>query len=252
MRKIFSILALSLAVGICAASYIAMAQAPAPASATSATPAVPAVPVAPVTTEEEPERIGPSVISPPAPVGTNSPAEELPSAKKLIGYRYSWADCEYNVELPEAPQVKSIWGEDKLPDFEKISTMGVIGERARYHRIDWQTEDFLKIDILCLQVPQPFLKSLLPGKIFQYLDREIDAPNLSNAKRDTTHGAETLSWSSIAGYHFDSKNRAIYNIAHYLTGLKTVFIINISYIADNPIFTAQFNMVNDSISLNKD
>lgn len=230
--------------GICLSVTIAKAQAQ-----IQSQPLAPPT-AAPTTDDTETHNIGPSALTPPAPVGEIK--DEVPSAKRLDGYRYSWADCDYNVELPEAPQVKSLWGDEKLPDFEKISNMGVIGERAKYYRIDWQTNDFINIDIICLLVPQTFLKELQPGKIFEYLEREIDAPNLSNMKKDTTRGAETLSWTSVAGYHFDSKNRAIYNIAHYLAGLRTVFVMKISYIADNPTFTAQFNMVNESIALNKD
>lgn len=182
--------------------------------------------------------------SPPAHVAPKAP-------KNKSGYRYAWNNCEYSLELPEAPQSKSLWVDDDLSDFEKASSLGIVGERATYNRMEWQTNDFLNVEITCINVTPEFLKSLKAQKMFDYLESQFRDVTIENKKKNFSPGAQTLSWATIEGYEFDQDKRMIYNIGHYLTGLKTVMIIKIQFVADNPTFTKQYNVIDQSIALNK-
>ena len=169
----------------------------------------------------------------------------------MTGYRYSFSECEYSLELPEAPQAKSIWAGEEAPDFEANSSLGVVGEQANYKRMEWQTKDFLNVEITCVRVTPEFLKAQTSAKMFDYLESQFKDVSFESKKKNFSPGAQTLSWATIAGYEFDKNKKMIYNIGHYLTGLKSAMIIKIQFVADNPTFAEQYKMIDQSITLNK-
>ena len=212
----------------------------------------PADPVAAAASSAPPAAAAqPATTPPPAAAGAAAPAPAAPTGS--TSYRYAWSDCEYSVELPEAPKVRSIWDTDTVSSrFEKPILLGQIGEAATYKRVNIATGDSISADVMCMKTTSEFLNSLTMEKMHSSLGTSFKGKTMQGLKKNYSKGAETLSWATIAGYGFDKDKKTVFRVGHYLTGLTTIALITIEVSAENKEFMQQYDLIDKSITLNKD
>ncbi len=178
-----------------------------------------------------------------SPLHAQTPKAEKP----LAVYHYASNLGEYSVGLPEAPSVRTIWGNDKnIPYIGTTKSKLAMGEKAYFERSDHVTEEFFSILITTLKTkPAQFTEE----KTRALLKRDYRGIILSGKNITHAVGANPkLRRTSLTGFAADKENNPLYYATHFLTGENTITILKIRYSLDNKLFSKYYKTALENIS----
>lgn len=240
------LLALSL---LCAAPAFAMSFLPSKKPAENAAPATPApAPTAAAPAPVAAPTAAPTLAAPPPAPAAATPAPA--AAPAFQAYRYAHNDGEYSVDLPEAPTVTTLWGDNgNIPYLENPPKEGALGELATFRRVDAHSGEFFDVKITFLKADSSFLAKLTEDKMKKALEDDFKTVNLTDAQSGYSANADnSLKWATLTGFSIDTKGRPAYNAGHYLTGKQSVMVLKIQYSIENETFTSYYKTLADNIT----
>lgn len=172
-------------------------------------------------------------------------------AKAHIYYNYAHDEAEYSLNLPEAPNVRTIW----LPSAETSpflksppSDHAALGEVATFKRTDIDTEETYDVKITFLRARQNFLEDLNEEKIRHILTKEYSEMALTNESFTMSGGVGMLKWATLSGFTLDSHHHPAFCAIHYLTGFQSILVIQAKYSIENKTFQDYYKHMIDSIT----
>ncbi len=203
-----------------------------------------------------PTAAAPAAATPPATAPVTPPTTPVAAASPAIPpvpayYNYANNEAEYSLILPEAPMVRTIWGEssDTKPYIENLPTDNAsVGEVATFKRVDIDTEEEFDVKITFLKARRGFLLDLTKDKVKAILDKLYTQTPLTNEKFSYSPGTNTLRWATLSGFMLDSHNHPAFSAAHYLTGLQSILVIQTTYSIENKLFDEYYNILVNSIT----
>jgi len=187
------------------------------------------------------------------------------SEKASAQSRYAYKNCEYTIDFPESPSVKTLFTrelEEKERPSAQVSRMFTwkvpinpffvsIGEHAVYKRVDPNSGEYLNIQTTCFGVDREYLRNLTPEKIKKLINRITNVTKLKKVSYDVTNELGDRQWVTMQGYFLiRGTNKIISRTTHVLTGARTLMVIEAEYSADNPTIARQYSLVAESIHVN--
>ncbi len=169
--------------------------------------------------------------------------------KEISFVRYSPAEGEYSLLLPEAPSAETLWGKQgkTLPFIGDPPFFGAIGERATFYQTDRNTGDTFDATITFLKANKDFLKSLDQKKMIAALDSELKGITLDRREEKFTAGSDTLKWATLTGFSISNDNSLVFYALHYLVGLESISVIKMSFAIENKTYQAYYDKISKSI-----
>lgn len=181
---------------------------------------------------------------------------ESPSPPSSL-YKYAHNDAEYSVVLPEAPTVRTIWGDEgPVPYLDHPPKDGALGEVATFRRVDPKTEDVFDVQITYLKADYDFLDNLTDEKIKGLLANDFKDSNLDGQKIEVKKGQEIktrgetiiLKWLTLTGFSRDESERPIIVTEHFLTGQQSILVVRVRYNIENKTFEDFYNQLAANIT----
>jgi hypothetical protein len=171
-------------------------------------------------------------------------------AQAAAGYAYAHNEAEYSVVLPEAPTVKTLWGDsdEKINYVDKLPKDGPLGEIANFRRVDMETEDTFDAKISFIKVPRNLLLAVDEEKMKTVLQGQYKTSPLLNAQFSFSGDGGPLKWASITGFSVDRNGHPAFNAMHYLTGQQSILVIQVAYSVENKTFQDYYQTMLDSIN----
>lgn len=162
--------------------------------------------------------------------------------KKIEGYyNYAHNEAEYAVKLPQAPTVRTIWGEEgNIPYLKNPPRYGSVGELATFKQVDINTEDSFEVEIYFLRANNVFLSYLNETRMKKVLKDSYSEVQLTKGKLSFSKGTGGLRWASLTGFSVE-RNRPIFNAMHYLTGQQSILVIRVRYSLQKAIFNEYYD-----------
>lgn len=173
-----------------------------------------------------------------------------PAAAEARGYyTYIQNDAEYSVDLPDAPVGQTIWGDQKtpIPFLDNPPKYGPLGETATLDIADPDTGNTFNVKITFLRASRDFLLSMTQEKMLTTLDDLFKDTPLDQKEQHFSAGSDTLKWATLTGYSADKSNSLHFNAAHYLVGLSSIMVIQVSYNIEDKSFQAYYDQLSKSI-----
>lgn len=151
-------------------------------------------------------------------------------------YQYANNYAEYSVTLPEAPSVKSLWGDsDNIPYLSSHPQSGFIGEIATYIKTDPQSDDSFGVEIIFLKADKDFLNSLDKNKLMGFIEKDLSI--YSNIQNKSVKFEESDKYGnkrgSISGVIINTENKPIFRAEYFLTGSSSITVIKVRYNLEN-------------------
>ncbi len=170
--------------------------------------------------------------------------------QELEVYHYANNVAEYSIGLPEAPNVVTIWSNEKdIPYLENITSRGTIGERAHFKRTDTKTGENFKTTIILLRAEKAFIDSLTEEKTIKLLEKDYEGISLASKKLSYSVGGNpNLRRTTFEGFAVDKENNPLYYVTHFLTGKQSITVIKVEYSLENETFTKYYQMIVNNIN----
>ncbi len=166
-------------------------------------------------------------------------------------YTYIHNEAEYSVELPDAPMGETIWadGKAKIPYIDNPPKYGSVGEYAELLRVDPDTGDKFDVKITFVKAERDFLLSMTREKMMQTLNDIFKETHLDQQTREEhfNAGADTLKWATVTGFSADESNNLHFNAAHYLVGINSIMVLQVTYNVENKVFQGFYDTLAKSI-----
>ena len=168
--------------------------------------------------------------------------------KALKYYNYAHNEAEYAVKLPQAPMVRTIWGEEGyVPYLRNPPRYGALGEVAVFKQVDINTEEVFEVEIHFLKTDKKFLSWLNEIRMQKVLKGAYRTVQLTDGKLSFSEGTVGLKWAILTGFSVE-QNRPIFNAMHYLTGQQSILVIKIRYNVQNLTFQKYYETLIKSIT----
>lgn len=170
--------------------------------------------------------------------------------KELEVYHYANNVAEYSIGLPEAPNVITIWSDEKnIPYLDEVTSKGTLGERAHFRKIDTKTDEIFDVTILLLKAKKDFLNSLTEEKTKNLLKEDYKGIILDSKKISHSVGGDPdLRRTTFEGFAVDRENNPLYYVTHFLTGKQSITVIKVQYSLENETFTKYYQMIINNIN----
>lgn len=169
--------------------------------------------------------------------------------KEIPFVRYSPAEGEYSLLLPEAPSAETLWGKQgkPLPFIGDPPFFGAVGEKATFRQTDRNTGDTFEVSITFLKANKEFLKTLNQQKMIEDLEAGFKNITLDRREEKFTAGSDTLKWATLTGFNINTDNSLVFHAAHYLVGLESISVIKMSFAIENKTYQAYYDKISKSI-----
>ena len=164
-------------------------------------------------------------------------------------YTYIQNDAEYSVDLPDAPIGQTIWADQKtpIPFLDNPPKFGSLGEIAKLQLTDGDTGNSFNVSITFLKADRDFLLSMTQEKMVAELAGLYKDTPLDQKEQHFSAGSDTLKWATLTGYSADKNNSLHFNAAHYLVGLSSIMVIQVSYNIEDKTYQSFYDQLAKSI-----
>ena len=169
--------------------------------------------------------------------------------KEMTFVRYSPAEGEYSLLLPEAPSAETLWGKQgkTLPFVGDPPFFGAVGEKASFVQTDRNTGDTFDATITFVKANKEFLASLNQQKMIAALDAQLKGVTLDRREEKFTAGSDTLKWATLTGFNINNDNSLVFYALHYLVGLESISVVKMSFAIENKTYQAYYDKISKSI-----
>ena len=178
------------------------------------------------------------------------PAQAQAPQKETPFVRYSPAEGEYSLVLPEAPSAETLWGRQgkTLPFIGDPPFFGAVGEKASFQQTDRNTGDTFDVSVTFIKANKEFLKTLNQQKMISDLEAGFKGMTLDRREEKFTAGSDTLKWATLTGFNISTDNSLTFHAAHYLAGLESISVIKMSFAIENKTYQSYYDKINKSIT----
>jgi hypothetical protein len=164
------------------------------------------------------------------------------------GYKYSAAEAEYILELPDAPKGETILAQrGNVPYLDNPPKNGAVGEIAQYKRVDPDTADFFDVLTIFVKADRDFVTNLTEAQMKATLEKIFGSLRLENKKFSFSQGKDSLKWATYSGFSVNRNNEVVYNIAHYLVGKESVMTVKVSFSVQNKQYNEDYKVLASSL-----
>ena len=172
------------------------------------------------------------------------------SSNTFASYVYSDTQGEYTITLPAPPQGETIWGDSKdVPYIDVKQYSGRIGSKATFKRKNFETGDFLNVEIITLASDKSFIQSLNEEKLSALAEEQYNKIKLLNLAIGFSEGGKNPVRKAVrlTGELYDKNGDSTKHHLQIMTGIDTLTALKISYSADNPAFEKDYQNIIGSI-----
>jgi len=164
-------------------------------------------------------------------------------------YTYIQNEAEYSIQLPDAPTGQTLWADGKyvIPFLDAPPKFGSVGEIATLTRVDPDTGDTFDVKITFLKAERDFLISLTKEKMMAAITDALKDVQLDQREEHFSGGSDTLKWATVTGFSADQSNALHFNAVHYLVGLSSIMVVQVSYSVENRLYQSWYDTMSKSI-----
>jgi len=172
----------------------------------------------------------------------------------MLQYRYLNPSCEFSLQLPKAPSVRTIWWEDSSPiSMTPNHGVGEFGEKISYMHQSIDGSEFFGIEAYCLYPTVEAIEALTENDIERQLQRERQSLKLRNSQISTQNLSNGLLAGALSGTQVNVENQTVTSRSSELyIAERSIMFIRYTYSSEGLTGQALFEAIRSSLYYDQD